>query len=98
MAAVSAPASASTPDPSADDEPSSPREHPWPRWGLTALLLGLAALCVPEHVQAGDAGEMATVMLEGGIPHPSGYPWMRALGLPAPVSYTHLTLPTIYSV
>ncbi|MCH9681945.1 MAG: DUF2723 domain-containing protein [Deltaproteobacteria bacterium] len=55
----------------------------WPWYVLGATLLGLAALSVPESVQAGDAGEMATVMLEGGVPHPSGYPWMRVLGLPA---------------
>lgn len=51
--------------------------------GLAALLLVLAGLALPDHVQAGDAGEFATVMLEGGVPHPSGYPWMRILGLPA---------------
>ncbi len=84
MAGVSAPVPASAPEPSADDPiADAPRQHPWPRWGLAALLVGLAALCVPEHVQAGDAGELATVMLEGGVPHPSGYPWMRVLGLPA---------------
>ncbi|WP_181198142.1 glycosyltransferase family 39 protein [Enhygromyxa salina] len=36
---------------------------------------------MPSAIQAGDAGEFATVMLSGGVPHPSGYPWMRALGL-----------------
>lgn len=50
---------------------------------LAVLLLLLCALAVPGHVQAGDAGEFATIMLEGGIPHPSGYPWMRLLGVPA---------------
>jgi hypothetical protein len=47
-------------------------------------VLGLVALrALPTHIQAGDAGEFATVMLRGGIPHPSGYPWMRVLGAPA---------------
>jgi len=47
-------------------------------------VLGLVALrALPTHIQAGDAGEFATVMLRGGIPHPSGYPWMRVLGPPA---------------
>ncbi|MCX4245769.1 protein O-mannosyl-transferase family [Paraliomyxa miuraensis] len=55
----------------------------WPWLALALLLLLLAALAIPHHVQAGDAGEFATVMLEGGVPHPSGYPWMRALGGPA---------------
>jgi hypothetical protein len=48
---------------------------------LAPLLVALALWSVPHAVQAGDAGEFATVMLSGGIPHPSGYPWMRALGL-----------------
>lgn len=54
-----------------------------PRWllALVALvLLAIAAFAVPRSVQAGDAGELSTVMLRGGIPHPSGYPWMRVLG------------------
>ncbi|MCA9654988.1 MAG: DUF2723 domain-containing protein [Myxococcales bacterium] len=68
--------------------PADPPELPaWrsrlPLAGLAALLLGLAGLALPDAVQAGDAGEFATVMLEGGVPHPSGYPWMRILGLPA---------------
>lgn len=46
----------------------------------TSMLL-LMAWAIPRQVQPGDAGEFATVMLRGGIPHPSGYPWMRALGL-----------------
>jgi hypothetical protein len=50
---------------------------------LAGLLALLAVLAAPRHVQAGDAGEFATIMLEGGVPHPSGYPWMRVLGLPA---------------
>src|SRR5688572_1142196 len=45
------------------------------------VLMGVALLAMPRAIQAGDAGEMATVMLRGGVPHPSGYPWMRALGL-----------------
>jgi hypothetical protein len=48
---------------------------------LAPLLVALALWSVPHAVQAGDAGEFATVMLTGGVPHPSGYPWMRALGL-----------------
>ena len=36
--------------------------------------------CLPNTVQPGDAGEFSTVMLAGGVPHPSGYPWIRALG------------------
>lgn len=53
-------------------------------WALSAAvvvwcsLLSLAAL--PRTIQAGDAGEFATIMLAGGVPHPSGYPWMRLLG------------------
>lgn len=54
-------------------------------WGYTVgLMVGLAvvaAWAMPRAIQAGDAGEFATVMLEGGVPHPSGYPWMRVLGL-----------------
>jgi hypothetical protein len=55
----------------------------WPALPLGGLLLVLAGLAVPRHVQAGDAGELATIMLAGGVPHPSGYPFMRLLGLPA---------------
>ncbi|MEM9463096.1 MAG: hypothetical protein AAGF11_53635 [Myxococcota bacterium] len=78
----------SAPEALTDPAPSARSRSPWwhdglPRLGLAAVLLAVAALCVPAHVQAGDAGEFATVMLEGGIPHPSGYPWMRILGLPA---------------
>jgi hypothetical protein len=57
---------------------------PQPEWSvivLAPLLVALALWSVPDAVQAGDAGEFATVMLTGGVPHPSGYPWMRALGL-----------------
>lgn len=54
--------------------------HAW-TWGLGVFLLGLACVTLPRHVQAGDAGEFATVMLRGGVPHPSGYPWMRMLGV-----------------
>lgn len=53
-------------------------------WGstvaLASMLCVLMAWTLPRHVQAGDAGELATVMLRGGVPHPSGYPWMRILG------------------
>jgi hypothetical protein len=55
-----------------------------PGWATVAVLLitlALALWSVPHHVQAGDAGEFATIMLAGGVPHPSGYPWMRVLGL-----------------
>ena len=47
------------------------------------VVVGLALMgwALPSEIQAGDAGEFATVMLEGGVPHPSGYPWMRVLGL-----------------
>jgi hypothetical protein len=59
-------------------------DDPRPGWRSTALLVAalgvLMAWALPRHVQAGDAGEFATIMLRGGIPHPSGYPWMRALG------------------
>lgn len=48
---------------------------------LAPLLVAVALWSVPHAVQAGDAGEFAAVMLRGGIPHPPGYPWMRALGL-----------------
>ena len=43
----------------------------------------IAAASIPNTVQPGDAGEFSAVMLRGGIPHPSGYPWMRILGGPA---------------
>src|SRR5690606_7270522 len=54
-------------------------------WAWSLLCVG-AALSVslwslPRSIQAGDAGEFATVMLTGGVPHPSGYPWMRILGV-----------------
>ena len=56
-----------------------------PVW--TLFVLSILALCVafstPRSVQAGDAGEFSTVMLMGGLPHPSGYPLMRILGVPA---------------
>lgn len=50
---------------------------------LLATTIAVALWAMPTAIQAGDAGEFATVMLTGGVPHPSGYPWMRALGLPA---------------
>ncbi|TPV93826.1 MAG: DUF2723 domain-containing protein [Myxococcales bacterium FL481] len=46
--------------------------------GTVLTLLMLWAL--PRHVQGGDAGEFSTVLLRGGVPHPSGYPLMRMLG------------------
>jgi hypothetical protein len=55
-----------------------------PEWSvvvLAPLLVAIALWSVPEAIQAGDAGEFATVMLTGGVPHPSGYPLMRLLGL-----------------
>lgn len=48
---------------------------------LGVFLLAIALWAAPTHVQAGDSGELATVMLRGGIPHPSGYPWMRIFGV-----------------
>lgn len=48
-----------------------------------AVLVAAAWIASPRAIQAGDAGEFATVMLRGGVPHPSGYPWMRVLGGPA---------------
>lgn len=47
---------------------------------VVGVLVLVALRALPSHIQAGDAGEFATVMLRGGIPHPSGYPWMRVLG------------------
>lgn len=64
----------------------------WPCLPLAGLLSLAAVLAVPHHVQAGDAGEFATVMLAGGIPHPSGYPWMRMLG-PAARALASLGVP-----
>lgn len=51
--------------------------------GLGVVLAAVTLWALPDHVQAGDAGELATIMLRGGVPHPSGYPWMRILGLVA---------------
>lgn len=48
---------------------------------LALAIAGLALWSMPRAVQAGDAGEFATIMLRGGVAHPSGYPWMRILGL-----------------
>jgi hypothetical protein len=56
---------------------------PTPRIALVVLfvaLVGVIAWALPRHIQPGDAGELATVMLRGGVPHPPGYPWMRMLG------------------
>ena len=50
---------------------------------LAVLLVVIVVWAVPRTIGPGDAGELATVMLRGGIPHPSGYPWMRLLGVPA---------------
>ncbi len=60
-----------------------PSAQPVPRSVVAgvAITLALVALwALPRTIQAGDAGELSTVMLRGGIPHPSGYPWMRVLG------------------
>ena len=48
---------------------------------LAVLLLAIVAWAVPRSVQPGDAGELSTITLRGGVPHPSGYPWMRILGV-----------------
>ena len=66
-----------------ETEPTRERDDA-PDWSTVALAPLLVALCLwslPQTIQAGDAGEFATVMLTGGVPHPSGYPWMRGLGL-----------------
>jgi hypothetical protein len=47
---------------------------------LAVLLVVVIAWALPREIQPGDAGELATVMLKGGVPHPPGYPWMRILG------------------
>lgn len=59
-------------------------EHGW-GWTLALALIlgGVMVWALPRQIQAGDAGEFATIMLRGGVPHPSGYPWMRLLGWPA---------------
>jgi hypothetical protein len=63
---------------------SNPQHLAWRWfWVLSACVLAIAAWSLPRNIQAGDAGEFATVMLTGGVPHPSGYPWMRVLGVPA---------------
>lgn len=54
-----------------------------PRLASASLVLGLVAVvawALPRAVQPGDAGEFATILLRGGVPHPPGYPWMRMLG------------------
>lgn len=48
--------------------------------GTLVLVAVVIVLALPRAVQPGDAGEFATVMLRGGVPHPPGYPWMRAIG------------------
>lgn len=47
---------------------------------LAIALLVLAWWALPRHIAGGDAGELGTVLLAGGVPHPPGYPWMRMLG------------------
>lgn len=47
---------------------------------VAAFALAVALASVPHTVQAGDAGEFSTVLLKGGVAHPSGYPFMRLLG------------------
>ena len=44
------------------------------------VLVAVALVCCSNTVQPGDAGEFSTVLLGGGVPHPSGYPWIRMLG------------------
>ena len=64
------------------DNPRVPADQAgWATLVVLLTTLTLALWSVPDRVQAGDAGEFATIMLAGGVPHPSGYPWMRALGL-----------------
>lgn len=73
-----------SPAPSASTSVAIADAHRKVALGVLAVgLVALAAWACPRHVQPGDAGEFATVMLEGGVPHPSGYPWMRVLGIPA---------------
>ena len=50
---------------------------------LFAALVVLALASAPHSVQPGDAGEISTVILRGGVAHPPGYPLLRLLGLPA---------------
>lgn len=58
--------------------------HAWAfTLAVAAVMSAVALWAMPSSIQPGDAGEMATVMLRGGVPHPSGYPWMRILGAPA---------------
>jgi len=63
-----------------DDAQDPGRTRPHSTVLVAGILLGLALWAMPRAIQPGDAGEFATVMLRGGIPHPSGYPWMRILG------------------
>lgn len=61
---------------------NAPTPRSWPYTLAVVVVLGVVAWwALPTAIQPGDAGEFATVMLEGGVPHPSGYPWMRLLGL-----------------
>ncbi len=64
-----------------NDVPKAPGTGWRSTLAVGAILLVIAAVALPRSVQPGDAGEFATVMLRGGVPHPSGYPWMRMLGL-----------------
>lgn len=67
-----------------EHESSPPARGSGTGWALTFILVAWASLlsfvALPRTIQAGDAGEFATIMLAGGVPHPPGYPWMRLLG------------------
>jgi hypothetical protein len=63
-----------------DLEASSARHRRYWTVALAVFLTIVSALAIPTSIQPGDAGEFATVMLRGGVPPPSGYPWMRLLG------------------
>jgi len=59
------------------------RNETAPKAALASLAVALVvviAWALPRTIQPGDAGELATVMITGGVPHPPGYPWMRMLG------------------
>jgi hypothetical protein len=63
------------------DMDTGKREHEALAGLATAFVVGgLLWWAMPRAIQGGDAGEMATVMLRGGVPHPSGYPWIRIAG------------------
>ncbi len=65
------------------DTPRTPPAALRSTLAMAIFVLAVLVWALPREIQPGDAGEFATVMLRGGIPHPSGYPWMRVLGLPA---------------